>query len=323
MEIMKRIISICFFVSLVMAGCSDIEVDPVQIMRVDQMVANFPEMNSDEQEDELAIMRPELDAMFRVMGWPAPGKSEVEWWAESEAVKMFQPAVDSVFPSLDKQEFQLAHILHRAQLKHFGLPDNLKFGAVVWGKPQPIVRVDSVVLIALNHYLGADFEGYSHWEYYRRAEKTPRNISYDLAASLMATQYPFATKTAPTLLSWMLYEGALVEARMTLVPQASLNIALGYDAKELEYLEDNTKGIWDDMKLMKIIYSTDPNIIDRFIAPSPVSPLVNYKVPGRIGRYIGYKIVLEYLKNNPSTALVDIFKPEFYDNPQTLINSGF
>ncbi len=319
---MKRLTQY-ILLALTLMACRNIDVEPVQILRVDQIIANFPEMNGDEKEDEMGIMRPQLDAMFQVMGWPAPTEHEVEWWAESDVVKMFQPKVDSVFPNLDKQEFQLAHILHKARLNHLGLPDNLCFGAVVWGKPQPIVRVDSVVLIALNHYLGADFEGYSHWEYFRRTEKTPQQLPYDLAAALVATQYPFHTSEAPTLLNWMLYEGALVEARMALVPQASLNLALGYDAKQLEYLEDNTRGIWDDMKLMKIIYSTDPNIIDRFVAPAPVSPLVNHRVPGRVGRYIGYKIIKEYLKNHPSTELVEIFKPSFYGSAQTLINSGW
>ncbi len=320
---MKKITNMIAGAFLALASCNQADVEPTEIARVDQMVFHFAQSNSDEREDDMAIMRPQLDAMFQVMGWPAPSVDEILWWSHSDAVRMFQPAVDSVFPTLERQEFQLSHILDKAQTLDLGLPDNLRFGAVVWGKPQPIVRVDSVVLIALNHYLGPDFEGYSHWEQYRRAEKAPAQLPYDLAAALVATQHPFRTEATPNLLNWMLYEGALVEVRMALVPEAQLSLALGYDSKQLEYLEDHARQIWDEMKLQKAIYSTDPGLIDRYIASAPYSPVLGNTAPGRAGRYIGYKIVREYMRNNRGADLIQMLQPEFYDNPSTLSKSGF
>lgn len=317
------LIIISILSALALGSCTNVEIEPVNVVRLDKLIQDFPLDTSSQQDSIILKYDSELTAMFRVLGWPSPSSNEIIWWSEGEVVKAFQPAVDSVFPNLNNVESQLGHIKLRNQQLHLEIPDNLQFVSVTWGKPQPIVRVDSIFLIALNHYLGKDFPGYSHWDYFRRQEKTPQQLPYDLAATIIATQYPFQMET-PTLLSWMLYEGALMEARMTLLYEPKLNIALGYTSDQLEYLEDNTHGIWQDLILMKVLYSTDPDLIDRMIAPMPISPLINYKVPGRIGRYIGYKIVKEYLKKNTKATLLDLFQPSFYSNPQkVLIDSGF
>ena len=67
-----------------------------------------------------------------------------------------------------------------------------RYASVVWGKPQSIIFVDSVMLIALNHYLGAEYEGYSHFPLYSRLVKEPAIMPFDISEALIATAYPFA-----------------------------------------------------------------------------------------------------------------------------------
>lgn len=243
--------------------------------------------------------------MFRAMGYDSVTSEVLKWWSNSAAVTIFQPDVDSVFPTVAPLERQLGEIMLRARRDSLPLPQ-MRFYSVVWGRPQPLMRDSDVMLIALNHYLGADYPGYSHWESYRRAAKTPEQLPYDLAASLAATAVPMEAPDSASLIDWMLREGALMEARMRLVPDASLATALGYDEKMLQGLDANYQQMMDELASRRLMHDTDPVLIDRMIAPGPQSPLLNGWAPGRVGRYIGYRLIQDYLRRHPRATLVTL-----------------
>lgn len=133
-------------------------------------------------------------------------------------------------------------------------------------------------------------------------------MPYDIAAALVATQYPMAADQAPTLADWMLYEGALVEARMRLVENADLATALGYTPEQLRWCSDNYDAMMEEIAVRRLLYDTDPVLIDRMLAPAPTSPLMRNAAPGRVGRYIGYRLVQDYIKSHPSATIPELLK---------------
>lgn len=255
-------------------------------------------------------------ALVQVMGPDGARQA----YGQSAAVQAFKPAIDRVFPTLQPLEDELGVMLRRAEADSLRLPP-LRFAAVAWGYPQSIVRVDSVVLIALNHYLGADFDGYSHLQAYQRRQKTPAMLPYNLAEAIVATQRPF-DRSGQTVLSRMLYEGAVVSAVMSIVPKASLHMALGCTPEELDWMQAHEKEMWSDMALRRMVYDSSPVAIDRLFQPAPASPMLDGQAPGRAARYIGYKIVQSCLAAHRS-ALPALLSPAFYASPSSLIDSGY
>lgn len=255
-------------------------------------------------------------ALMQVMGEAGSPQA----YGQSEVVKAFKPAIDKVFPTLEPLEAELGRMLRNAEADSLRIPP-LRFAAVAWGYPQSIARVDTVVLIALNHYLGSDFDGYSHLQAYQRLSKTPEMLPYNLAEAIIATQYPFE-RHDQTVLSRMLYEGALVDAVMRVVPKARLHMALGCTEPQLAWMEDHEKEMWSDMALRRMVYDSSPVTIDRLFQLAPSSPLLNGEAPGRAARYIGYKIVQSSQKARrlPAPALLS---PAFYANPATLLDAGY
>lgn len=243
-----------------------------------------------------------------------------EAYEQSAAVAAFKPVIDRVFPTLKPLEDELGSMLERAKSDSLGLPP-LRFAAVAWGYPQSIVRVDTVVLIALNHYLGADFDGYSHLQAYQRQAKTPEMLPYNLAEALAATQHPYE-REGQSVLTRMLYEGALVEAVMSIVPGARLPMAVGCTQEELKWMEDHEKEIWNDMALRRMVYDSSPLTIDRLFQPSPSAPMLDGTAPGRAARYIGYRIVRAYQAKH-HLPLAALLSPSFYANPDALLQSGY
>lgn len=308
-----------------LAGCGDDDRQyaPADVCRLDLVLAGYDALDSAARVSALDSLRPEIDAMFGVLGVDSVSVPMLCRWSVSDVVTVFQPDVDSVFASVSTLGRQLGAVTGNAAALDLGIPP-VRFVSVVWGSRRPVVRVGDIVLVALNHYLGADYPGYAQWPDFRRSEKQPDAIPYDVAAVLVATQYPFdVSRQNVSLLDWMLYEGALVECRMRLVEGARLDRALGYTPEQLKFCEDNLREMWREMATRRMLYSEDAQLIDRMVAPAPASPLMESRAPGRVGRYIGYRIVRAYLDRHPDTRLRDLLQPQFYADRQSLIDASF
>lgn len=256
----------------------------------------------------------EIEAFMRTVGASSQDTAAIAAWASSRAVEVFTPDVDSVFSDSLMPARVLGMVLDNASHSGLSFPAR-RYASVVYGRPESILFVDSVMLIALNHYLGSDYPGYTGLpEYMRGFNKTPGALSYDIAEALVATSYPFDGGSSPTMLSRMLYEGALAHAKMALVDDSSAVRALGYSDEEFKWLADNEPRLWQHIVGDKLLFDTSPATISRFVLPAPrvnVGPLV---APGRVGRYIGYRIVQEYLKDNKDANISYLLTPGFYNS---------
>ncbi len=321
---MKLIKSIALIaLSTLAVSCNRVDYKPQHINDLYNTLAHWDATDSLSRDSILNADSLELKAMFNVLGVEKPTDSILTAWASTAAVKIFTPAVDSVYPNLRNLEEQLGTILYNAGKENLDIPRR-RYAAVVWGNMKSIVFTDSVMLIALNHYLGADYSGYRHrWPAYARNEKTPENLPYDIAEALVATRYPYKADHNATALSRMLYEGALICAKLALVPEGNLAGALGYTDKELQWVEVNSGQLWQTMISKHLLYDTSEMTADRLVERAPSTNILSPEAPGRVGRYMGYAIICAYLEQDSKTTLLDMLNPEFYHSESVLIESGF
>ena len=263
-----------------------------------------------------------IDAMFAFMGHDTVTAQTLHEWSQSAAVRIFTPAVDSIYPDISPLRQSLGNILANAKAEGLNLPQR-RYAAVVWGNLKSIAISDSVMLIALNHYLGADYPGYSRWPAYARADKTPAMLPYDIVEALVATSYPYDSGGDATVLSRLLYEGALIEAKMQLVADADLATALGYTQSQLDWAEHNRADLWDMLVSRKMLFDTSRRTAEQLCLPAPSTSILEPYVPPRIGRYIGYTIVRAYIDNKGVDSLTAILAPVFYNSTTTLNESGY
>ena len=190
-----------------------------------------------------------------------------------------------------------------------------------------VLAGDTAVFIALNHYLGSGHPAYSGFPAYQRRQKTPSRIPLDVAEAVLAASYPYVPPKADvggaTALSRMLYEGALIELVMR-ATGVSEQEALGWTPDELRWAAANERRVWDEMLRRRLLFSTDPAVGTRLLDPAPSVPLVNASSPGRIGRFMGRRIVDSWLRATGSAPSADrLLSPEFYNSRQTLGEAGY
>lgn len=313
----------CLALAAVAVGCREqVVVAPERIVPLYKDMARFEHMDSVARDSLMRADSAALSAMFLYLGAEKPDDETLLAWSRSLPVEVFTPAVDSVFPDLNEQERILGDILRRADEDSLDLPRRV-YAAVVWGNRKSIVLTDSVMLIALNHYLGADYPGYSHWPAYMRLDKTPAQLPYDMAEALVANKYPYKGGANASTLSRLVYEGALTLAKIRLVPGGNMGGALGYTEKQLQWLGDNEHQIWLQLIDRQLLYDTSETTAERLVAPAPATSLVSPSAPGRIGRYIGYRIICAYERSNAKIKLKQMLQPEFYNNPAVLVEAAY
>lgn len=322
---MNRRINIILIACLVfcLAGCSRKEATPCHLVPLYRAAAQWPRTPDAARDSILHADSAELRAMFAVSGIHAPLDSAMDMWSRSMAVKIFTPATDSVFPTLTPLSEALGIILANAADAGIDFPKR-RYAAVVWGNMKSIVFADSTMLIALNHYLGADYPGYAgRWPDYMRTTKTPAHLPYDIAEALVAVRYPFVESEQATVLSHLLYEGAIVKAVLTLVPDATLAEALGWTDDQLKWAEENSQNLWRVVVGRRLLYDTSRATASRLLDPAPSTSVLSPESPGRTGRFIGYSIICAYIEAHGKVALPDLLSPEFYNNQSVLIESGY
>lgn len=173
---------------------------------------------------------------------------------------------------------------------------------------QSVVVADSIVLLALNHYMGPDYAAYEGMPATVRALKTPGRIPFDLAEALIRVNYPYTPSDDPTFLERMLYEGAVAAAVTAVTPGHLPHSALAMseaDYKEALQAEADT---WRTLSSDGTLYSTSPDLISR---------LFSSRSQQRDASFTGLRIVESYLRNNPSATLADLLSPDFYTRSQT------
>ena len=122
----------------------------------------------------------------------------------------------------------------------------------------------------------------------------------------------------------MLYQGALVAAKMELVgSEANLAEALGYSTAELERLEGMESEIWRTIVGEKMLYDTSESMADRMLSTAPAVRVSGNMWPPRVGRFIGYKIIKAYQEKHPDTPLEELLAPDFYLSPSALADAGY
>jgi hypothetical protein len=297
--------------------------DSEEILRLDKDLYNYKNLSEVERSRMRDSLNAPIKALSQVLEFDTLCDESLLAWSSSMPVEVFSPMADTAFVKINDIEKKLGATLANAQNLGLELPHR-KYVAVVWGRPESIVFNDSVALIALNHYLGANSPAYEHWPSYKRMLKRKDMLVYDVAEATVATEYPYqANEDNNTVLSHMLYEGALAYIKMQIVPDAKLSNALGLSEQQMQDTESNLSFMWGKMAAEQMLYSTDIDLIERLFAQLPYSSPISPKAPGRCVRLLGYKIVQSYVKHNKNVPLAQLLSPGFYASKQTLSDAKF
>ena len=165
--------------------------------------------------------------------------------------------------------------------------------------------------VGLDNFLGAGYPGYEGIPAYQRDLLRQSQLPVAYAHALLAT-LSLENFNDPTLVAQMVYQGKIALATGALTGYSiETSEVLGYHPEEWSFLETSESNIWEVMVREKMLFSTDMMVRQRLAEPAPFSKLgtaMDGDIPGRVARYIGYKLVKSYAENHRELSLKEIIK---------------
>ncbi len=212
-------------------------------------------------------------------------------------------AVTTVFGDFTEEEGELEQLF---QHLHYYFPET-KDPRIITVTSEvdyrnKVIVTDTIVLIALDTYLGEDHEFYGGIQKYLRQNFKKDQILPDMAQEY-AKKYAYQAKTK-TLLEEMIYHGKLLYVTDRVIPFKPEELRIGYSKEQLAWAQENESEIWRYFVDRELLFSTDSKLPARFINPAPFSKFyleLDGESPGRLGQYIGWQIVRAYMDKTDST----------------------
>ena len=314
---MKRILPILFAIAMVAAGCSRTAESSRPEVSTVMLAHTFERLQAQPSAPMSPAESAAIEAFMRYRGYTSVDSMMADV-RMARALSSFGPLVHSTFADTAALTAMVADIADRANSAGVQ-PAAPRYAFVIWNDVRSMAFVDSILLVALNHYLGADCPFYRGLPEYTLQGKTPAQLPLDIAEAQVATQYPFIGQTA---LARIAYEGVLAMARQQLTG-CTESAALGYSEEQWEEIERNESRWWRQLASLKLIYTADRLAIDQLVMPAPYTTPLGPDAPPRLGRYFGYRIVQAWLNRNGRKPLSELLAPQFYADVRLLRQSGY
>jgi hypothetical protein len=247
----------------------------------------------------------------------APGR--IEDFKADSAFAALRAQVDSVYTS-DAAMAQTLGVAF-AYYQHY-FPQNAvpRVSFHVSGFNQSVVTTPGRVSASIDNYLGATFPTYAQVAYqYELPFMTPRHLPIDLMLGWLTTEYP---DTNGRLLESMVYHGKLMYLLQVFFPDEEMAELLSYTPQQLDWCKRYEANIWAMIVEKRELYATDWRTITRYTQPAPfTNGLSQEHSPGRVGVFIGWRIVSAYMERNKQVTLVDLMAEK--DAQKILQLSGY
>jgi hypothetical protein len=244
---------------------------------------------------------------------------EKDVWHHPEMIKMLKEYLEDpviqdiytetmkVFPNLDELTSQLTDALTyyqyyfpKATIPHFY---TLVSGIDIYSPT--VLLVNNNILIHLDMYLGFD----CNW--YNKIPNIPKYISekfdkkylpIDCFKKALIYQH-LPDKKNISLLDYMIEEGKKLYFTELMFPNAPEQDIIGYSDEKFKWAEKYQYDVWNYIINHDELFSKSDKVISVYIDESPFTKVFQNSSPGRLGAFIGWKLIKSYMNNNPNITL--------------------
>lgn len=286
----------CLIFLLFSCGEDDRKEEEISKIEVDMQVERFDQRFADATADSLPILKKEFSFLF-------PRQYPDILWVEKmkDTIQLeLNEAVAAEFPNLEKTEEELESLFRHIKYYFPGerIPKVVTLTSDVDYRNQ-VVWADSLLLVAIDTYLGMEHPLYAGVQEYIKKEMQKEQIAVDVAEAFAQKMIP--RPASRSFIAHMIYYGKVLYLKDMLVPFKNDARKMTYTPGELEWAEANEDQIWRYFVERQLLYSSDSELQTRFLYPAPFSKFfleLDAEAPPRLGQYIGWQIVRQYMEKN-------------------------
>lgn len=165
------------------------------------------------------------------------------------------------------------------------------------------------IIISLDLFLGSSEPIYakSGMPLYKTSRMTSEQIApccmSEIGRSLVETD-----EQKQRLLDLMVAEGKVLYFEELTLPGTADNIKIGHTTAQYEWCKSNEARIWAFLVENNLLFATDPEVVGKLLTDGPFTSGFGKESPGRIGTWIGWQIVRNYMERNPDLTPAEMMK---------------
>ncbi len=288
------------------ADISDVEIDPIQISRYEEVLFNINPFRLREEID------PYIEEFYFFLGeeieTPLGQQQLYDYITDPMLVELYLDAKE-VWPDLSLLESSLTQAF-RYYHYHFPEAEIPRIYTYISGLDykMPIKYAGNHLIIGLDMYLGSDYENYGRVGIprYQTRRMTPDFVVADVM-KMMAEEYLQQAEEGPeTLLDFMIYEGRVLYFLDCMLPEYPDTLKMAYTDLQNRWMQNNQGMVWSYFLDNDLIYDTDRQMINKFIGDAPFTAPFSRNSPPKTAAWLGWQIVREYMRRNNDVTLEEL-----------------
>lgn len=172
-----------------------------------------------------------------------------------------------------------------------------------------IVATPNTLSIGLDMFLGADYPIYPMVglpQYMYRNMKPEQVVPQAIKGWLQSMYETGAERN--NLLDYMLFEGKLLYATDALLRDSPDSVKIGFSPATMDWCETYEPRIWAHLVDQELLYTGEYMDINKWINQAPFVAGIPKDSPGRLGQWVGWQIVRNYMKNNPEITILQLME---------------
>lgn len=169
------------------------------------------------------------------------------------------------------------------------------FGGFNYG----VVTYDNNIAIGLENFLGKNSKYYSLLgdpEYLRFQKQ--RKFIVSNVVEVWINEHFQKYIGGRDLLSQLIYKGKVMYCIDKMLSESTMEDKFRFSKAQMDWVEENEASIWQYIVHEDLLFSKEEQQFRTFINYAPFAKGMPPEAPGRVGYYIGYRMVSEYMDNN-------------------------
>ena len=180
----------------------------------------------------------------------------------------------------------------------------------VSGFNRQIMMNNKFIGIGADFYLGSNFPLYKNLTYqYMMNSMNRENLAPDLVSATLFRIF-LMNSLEDRLLDNMLFRGKIMYLLSVFMPEEKPQTLMGYTTEQWQWSKKYEKQIWTAIVDQKHLFSTDYQLINKYMNDAPFTAPISQDSPGRMGTFIGWQIITSYMTKNEKVSLKSLMDEE-------------
>lgn len=190
----------------------------------------------------------------------------------------------------------------------------------VSGFNSSVMYYDDMIGVGVDMYLGSDYPYYNQVVYdYQKTTMRKECIVVDVMKLYLSYHMAYNSKTN-RLLDQMIFRGKQLFLLSQLLTDEPVWNVMGYTQAQWEWCVHYEQAIWNRIMQKRDLFKTESTVLSSYLNEGPFTAEVTQDSPGRLGQWVGWRIVDSYMRHNKDVTLFDLLQES---NAQTILEQSF